>query len=79
MSSWAERTGHLMSGDDHVLGISSGFGKRGNYSLGNAKFHFQALTCKAIIVQEIAQVSKCTSLCRICREVLWLGCSLILW
>ena len=31
------------------------------------------------IVQEIAQVSKCTYLCMICREVLWLGCSLILW
>lgn len=30
-------------------------------------------------VQEIAQVSKCTYLCMICREVLWLGCSLILW
>lgn len=31
------------------------------------------------IVQEIAQVSKCTYLCMICREVLWLGCSPILW
>lgn len=31
------------------------------------------------IVQEIAQVSKCTYLCVICRDVLWLGRSLILW
>lgn len=31
------------------------------------------------IVQEIAQVSKCTYLCMICREVVWLGSGLILW
>lgn len=31
------------------------------------------------IVQEIAQVSKCTYLCMICGEVIWLGSSLILW
>ena len=30
-------------------------------------------------VQGIAQVSKCTDQCMICREVLWLSSSLILW
>lgn len=54
--------------------------KRENCILEKVKLHFQILTCKAIkIVQETAQASKCTSLCMICREVLWLICSLILW
>lgn len=33
VGSWAGRTCHLMPGDDHVLGISSGSAKRGETTL----------------------------------------------
>lgn len=76
----AERTRPLTPGGDCVLGMSSGSAKEGNLLLGKCQTALSGPDLQSNqIVKEIAQVYKCTYLCVICWEVLWLGCSLILW
>lgn len=54
--------------------------KEGNLLLGKCQTALSSPNLQSNqIVKEIAQVYKCTYLCVICWEVLWLGCSLILW